>query len=416
MHPAGSRFELFVASRYLRAKRKQAVISVITVISVVGVAAGVMALVIALAINNGFRSALQKSFLGAYAHVNVMEKEPGYGIEKWHELMQKLKTLPHVVAVSPTLYSDVYIYSDVVVGGDGAVIKGIQPSSELETSDMLRNLKAGSLEGLRSSAGVPGIVLGEGLAASLGAKLGGVVNVISPQGEMTPFGPRPKTQPFRVVGVFSSGFYEIDSLWAYTSLRATQRLLSVEDVVNSIELKLDDIYKAPEVARAADKIVGPRLAAATWMEQNKRILNALNMERIVTFVTIGLIVLVAALNILITLIMMVMEKYRDIAILVSMGAKAAQIRRIFVYQGLLIGVVGTAIGLTIGHVLCYLADHYRWMRLDQEVYALSYVPFAPRWIDSVWIGALAILISFLATIYPARNASRIQPAEALRYE
>jgi lipoprotein-releasing system permease protein len=409
------RFEFFVARRYLKAKRKQAVISVISVISVVGVAAGVMALVIALAINNGFRKTLETSLLGAYAHVIVLEKEPGYGISDWRALETKLVKLPHVVAASPALYGQVYLYTGR--NSSGAVLKGIETGAELETSDMLRHLKAGSLAGLRPNADAPpGIILGTSLARSLGARLGGTVTLMSPQGELTPFGMRPNSQRFRVAGLFESGFYEIDSTWAFVSLTAAQRLLGLDDVVNSIELKLDDIYKAPEVAAEVDRVVGPKLAAQTWMEQNRHILNALNMERAVTFVTIGLIVLVAALNILITLIMMVMEKYRDIAILVSMGARQAQIRRIFMFQGVLIGVVGTAIGLVAGHVLSFLADKYHWIHLDEEVYALSFVPFSPRWIDSVWIAAMAIAISFLATIYPARNASRIAPAEGLRYE
>jgi lipoprotein-releasing system permease protein len=411
------RFEFFIARRYLKAKRKQAVISVISVISVVGVAAGVMALVVALAINNGFRKTLETSLLGAYAHIIVLEKEPGYGISDWRGLGAKLVKLPHVVAASPALYGQVYLYTDRGGSGAGATLKGIQTGAELETSDMLRHLKAGSLAGLRPNPdALPGIVLGSSLAKTVGASVGGTVTGMSPQGELTPLGMRPSSQRFRVVGLFESGFFEIDSTWAFTSLTVAQRLQGLEDVVNSIELKLDDIYQAPEVASQVDRVVGPKLAASTWMEQNRHILNALNMERAVTFVTIGLIVLVAALNILITLIMMVMEKYRDIAILVSMGAKQAQIRRIFMFQGVLIGVVGTAIGLAAGHLLSFLADTYRWVRLDEEVYALSFVPFAPRWIDSLWIAALAIAISFLATIYPARNASRIAPAEALRYE
>jgi lipoprotein-releasing system permease protein len=409
------RFEFFIARRYLKAKRKQAVISVISVISVVGVAAGVMALVIALAINNGFRKTLEVSLLGAYAHINVTEKEPGYGIADWRGLETKLTKLPHIVAAAPALYGQVYLYTDRA--SSGAVMKGIETGAELETSDMLRHLKAGSLAGLRPNPdALPGIVLGASLAQTLGAHLDATVTVMSPQGELTPFGQRPSSQRFRVVGLFESGFFEIDSTWAFASLTAAQRLLGLDDVVNSVELKLDDIYRAPEVATRVDGVVGPKLAASTWMEQNRHIFSALNMERAVTFVTIGLIVLVAALNILITLIMMVMEKHRDIAILVSMGAKQAQIRRIFMFQGVLIGVVGTTVGLTAGHVLSFLADKYRWVRLDEEVYALSFVPFAPRWIDSVWIAALAIAISFLATIYPARNASRIAPAEALRYE
>ena len=409
------RFEFFIARRYLKAKRKQAVISVISVISVVGVAAGVMALVVALAINNGFRKTLETSLLGAYAHILVLEKEPGYGIADWRGLGEKLVKVPHVVAASPALYGPVYLYTEGKASG--ATLKGIQTGAELETSDMLRRLKAGSLAGLRPNPdALPGIILGSSLAQTVGARLGGTITVMSPQGELTPFGPRPSSQRFRVVGLFESGFFEIDSTWAFSSLTAAQHLQGLEDVVNSIELKLDDIYRAPEVASQVDRVVGPKLAAQTWMEQNRHILSALNMERSVTFVTIGLIVLVAALNILITLIMMVMEKYRDIAILVSMGAKQAQIRRIFMFQGVLIGVVGTAIGLASGHLLSFLADTYRWVRLDEEVYALSFVPFAPRWVDSVWIAALAIVISFLATIYPARNASRIAPAEALRYE
>jgi len=413
MKPSTTGFELFVARRYLRAKRKQAVISIITVISVLGVAAGVMALVIALAINNGFRNMLQGSLLGAYAHVNVMEKEPGPGIEDWPATIAKLRKLPHVVAASPALYGQVYL---IGASPDGAVLKGIQTEAEVKTSDMLRNLKAGSLDNLKTTGGLPGIILGAKLAQTLGTTMNGVIKVICPDREITPFGPRSEVYRFRVVGLFESGFYEIDSAWAFTSLGSAQTILSVGDVVNSIELKLDDIYRAPEVARLADQAVGPRLAAQTWMEQNKHILSALNMEKAVTWVTIGLIVLVAALNILITLVMMVMEKYRDIAILVSMGAQAAQIRRVFQFQGVLIGAVGTALGLAAGHTLSFLADKYRWIRLDEEVYQLSYVPFDPRWVDSIWIAALAILISFVATLYPARAASRIAPAEALRYE
>ena len=218
------------------------------------------------------------------------------------------------------------------------------------------------------------------------------------------------------MGIFESGFYEIDDNWAYTSLPAAQQALSLEDVVNQIEVKLDDLNRAPEVAHEIEKIAGPKYATTTWMERNHQLLNALKMERAVTVVTIGLIELVAALNILITLVMMVMEKYRDIAVLMSMGARRAQIRRIFMLQGVLIGVVGTAIGLVVGYTLCYFANRYRWIRLDEPVYALSFVPFEPRWVDGVWVAAAAILVSFLATIYPARNATRIAPAEVLRYE
>ncbi len=261
------RFEFFIARRYLKAKRKQAVISVISVISVVGVAAGVMALVVALAINNGFRKTLETSLLGAYAHIIVLEKEPGYGISDWRGQEAKLVKLPHVLAASPALYGQVYLYGDGSPSGAGATLKGIQTGAELETSDMLRHLKAGSLAGLRPNPdALPGILLGSSLAQTLGARLGGTVTAMSPQGELTPFGPRPTSQRFRVVGLFESGFFEIDSTWAYSSLTAAQRLLGLEDVVNSIELKLDDIYKAPEVASRVDGVVGPKLKASTWME------------------------------------------------------------------------------------------------------------------------------------------------------
>jgi lipoprotein-releasing system permease protein len=409
---APSQFELFVARRYLRAKRKQAVISVITVISVMGVAAGVMALVIALAINNGFRNTLQRSLLGATAHVTLLAKDPSEGIPNWRDLDPKLRKLAHVTDASPGLYGTV-LMSGPTQSAE-AHLKGIPVESP---PDLLIHLKEGSFEDLKKTSGFPGIVLGSRLAQSTGILLHSVVNAISPQGVMTPMGPHITRFPFRVVGIFETGFFDIDNGWAFTALPSAQQVFGIHtDVVSTIDLKLDDIYQAPEVARAAEKIAGPKLNATTWMEQFHQILSALNMEKIVTAVTIGLIQLVGALNILITLIMMVMEKNRDIAILMSMGARREQIRRIFMAQGLLIGIVGTVIGLVLGYSLSFLADRYHWLRLDQDVYALSYVPFAPRWIDGVWIAAAAIAVSFIATIYPARNATRIAPAEALRYE
>ena len=411
-----SSFELFVARRYLKARRKEAVISVITAISILGVAAGVMALIVALAINNGFRDTLQRNLLGAMAHINVQEKEPRNGIENWEALAAKIRQLPHVTAVGPALYTPIFFSGPVM--SQGGILKGVDIGAEMQISDTLRHLKAGSVDRLRVApdGGVPGIILGARLAEDIGILQNSMVNVTSPQGELTPFGPRPSIRRFRVVGIFESGFYDIDDRWAYTSLEAAQQALSLQDVVNQIEVKLDDLNRAPEVARTIQKIAGPKYATTTWMERNRQLLNALKMEKAVTVVTIGLIELVAALNILITLVMMVMEKYRDIAVLMSMGARRAQIRRIFMLQGILIGVVGTAIGLVAGYGLCYFADRYRWIRLDEQVYALSFVPFEPRWVDGVWVAAAAILVSFLATIYPARNATRIAPAEVLRYE
>ena len=406
-------FEFFIASRYLRAKRKQAVISIITVISIAGVAAGVMALVIGIAINNGFRDTLQRSLLGATAHVDVLSKDQEEGIANWRELDPKFRQLPHVISVAPNLYGGVYLVGPIQ--SQGADIKGIPVDNP---PDMLKHLKQGSVQRLRDTGALPGIILGSGLALKTGMLLDSVVNVFSSRFEMTPLNPMhfPAPFKFRVVGIFESGFYDLDSTFAFTSLSSAQVIFNVGDVVNSIELRLDDIYKAPDVAKLADTIASPKLNATTWMEQYHQILDALSMERIVTAVTIGLIEIVAALNILITLIMMVMEKNREIAVLMSMGATRRQIRKIFKLQGALIGVVGTAVGLAVGFTLSILADHYRWLRLNEDVYSLAYVPFNPRWQDAIWIAAAAIFVSLIATLYPAQAATAIAPEEALRYE
>lgn len=409
-------FEFFIAKRYLRARRKEAVISVITAISIIGVAAGVMALIIALAVNNGFRVTLQRNLLGAMAHVNVEEKLVEEGIVEWRDMTARISEVPRVTAAAPVLYAPVFLTGPLQQ--KGAILKGVDVASELRISDALRNLKEGSVQRLRNPDpnDYPGIILGARLSADTGMVLNSVVTVVSPQGELTPMGPRPNIRRFRVVGVFETGFFEIDDLWAYTSLPAAQEALSLDNVVNRIEVKIDDLDAAPEVARQVEAIAGPRFVVSTWMERNRQLLNALKMERAVTIITIGLIELVAALNILIVLVMMVMEKYRDIAILMSMGARRRQIRRIFMLQGVLIGVVGAIIGLTAGYTLSYFADTYRWVRLDEAVYSLSFVPFEPRWIDGVWVAAAAVLVSFVATLYPARSATRISPAEVLRYE
>ena len=408
-----SGFETFVARRYLRAKRKEAVVSIVTVISVVGVAAGVMALIIALAVNNGFRNELQKNLLGATAHVDVLEKEPSTGIENWEALAARLRKIPHVVAVAPALYSPIFFQGPAL--SKGGILKGVDVDLELQTTDILHRMQSGSADRLKKQDAFPGIIMGSTLARDTGMTLNAVVTTVS-QGEMTPFGPRPNVRKFRVVGIFETGFFQLDESWAFTSLASAQQALSLPDVVNEIELKLDDQNLAPQVTKAVQRLLSPKLAATNWIEQNKPLFNAFRIEKYVTILTIGLIELVAALNILISLVMMVMEKYRDIAVLMSMGARRNQIRKIFMLQGMLIGITGTAIGLVVGYTLCYFAGHFRWIRLDEQVYALSYVPFEPRAWDGVWVAAMAILISFLATIYPARNASRLAPTEVLRYE
>ena len=407
-------FELFVAIRYLMAKRKQAVVSIITAISILGVGAGVMAMVIALAINAGFRGTLQRNLLGATAHVSVLEKEPSEGITNYRDLIRRLAREPGITEVSPTLYGTVLLAGPL--HSSGAILKGIPPPSEMPRPAALARLKEGVFRGWEPADGFPPVILGAQLARSLGMRLNSVVRVISPQGEMTPFGPRLAEHRFRVTGVFESGFYDLDSAWAFASIPAVQRVLAVGDVVNSIELRVANIETASAIARAIEPLIGPKLATTHWMEQNRQLMNALRMEKAVTAITIGLIQLVAALNILISLVMMVMEKHRDVALLMAMGANERQIRRIFQMQGLLIGVVGAVGGLIAGYTLSYLADRGRWIQLDEAVYALSFVPFEPRWLDGVWISAAALLVSFLATIYPARKASRIAPAEALRYE
>ena len=410
-------FELFIASRYLRARRKHTVVSVITVISVIGVAAGVMALVIAMAVTTGFRNSLQRSLLGAMAHINVVPRVPGEGIEDWRSLMARLRAAPHVTAAAPALYSPVLIVG--AVNSKPGVLKGIDVDLELAISDTLRHLKEGSLDRLRDrDAKPPGILLGKHMVDDTGIRVRNRIQVLSPEGgDMNPlYGPMPTARPFLVAGVFESGFYEFDDGYAFASIAGVQKMLGLEDEVNAIELKVDDLNRAPEIAEDLGKLLGPHFTATAWQEQNTHLFDAMRGERIVTIIIIGLIELVAALNILIVLVMMVMEKYRDIAVLMSMGARRQQIRTIFMMQGVLIGVVGSAIGLTLGYTLCYFAEKYKWIRIDESVYAFSYVPFETHWVHAIWIAAAAILISFLATLYPARNATRILPAEVLRYE
>ena len=466
------RFELFIARRYLRAKRRQAFIGIITGISIVGVAAGVASLVVALAINNGFRQDLQQRLLGSTSHISLLRVADD-GIKDWPALMERLSKQPHVVAAAPAIFEQVLISRGP--RARGAVLKGMIPKYERQVGDLLSSVKQGSAAALEESsshpvdssgptdssgmenraggaraatpaaaapatstgkskaasddespddlagvqarvAAMPPIVLGKDMAESLGATVGSVVLVTSPQGELTPFGMVPKYNRFRVAGIFNSGFFDYDSSWAFVRLADAQQLFWLGDLISVLEFKVDDIYKADKISSDLEDAAGKGFMATNWMEQNKALFHALRLERLVTFITIGLIVFVAALNILISLIMMVMEKTKDIAVLMSMGTRKAQVRNVFIAQGMLIGVIGTAIGLALGYAISYAGGHYHVISLSPEVYSIDYVPFAPRLVDGAIVAVVAVGISFVATLYPSWSASRILPAEALRYE
>ena len=363
------RFELFVAVRYLRAKRRQAVVGVITVISIAGVAAGVASLIIALAITNGMRRDLQDRLLGSTAHVQLM-RVASDGIRNWRSLTARLEQLPHVKAAAPGLYEQVLVSHGARSGG--ALIEGIIPRQERRVSDLLSSVTIGSATALepdsQRQAGPPPIVIGYDLADTIDAKVGTTVLVTSPQGELTPLGLIPKFQRFRVAGIFHSGFYQYDSSMAFTSLADAQRLFGEPDVVSIISFKVDDLYRADEIGRSIEQAAGPGFLTTNWMEQNRPLFRALKLEQIVTFIVIGLIVCVAALNILTALTMMVMEKTRDIAVMMSFGVQPRQVRLIFLLQGLLIGFTGTLLGLIGGYVLSFLGGHYRFPLIRRGVF------------------------------------------------
>lgn len=412
------RFELFIAARYLRAKRRQAVVGVITAISVIGVAAGVASLIIALAITNGMRRDLQDRLLGSTSHIELM-RVAGDGIKNWRPLLERLKKTPHVTAAAPGLYGQVLISHGVRSGG--GLIKGIIPADEKTVGDLLQKIDEGSaaeLEPVASSTEIqplPPIVIGKDMADEIGVKVGDSVVVTSPQGELTPLGLVPKYQKCMVVGIFKSGFYQYDSSYAFMRLRDAQRLFSEPDWISVISFKVDDLYKADQIARVIEQESGKGFQTTNWMEQNRELFRALRLEQIVTFIVLALIVCVAALNILIALTMMVMEKTRDIAVLMSFGVTEMQVRRIFLLQGLLISVIGTVLGLILGYAVSWVGGHYRFP-LDASVYSIDYLPFAPRLRDAVIVAAVSLGVSLLATLYPSGSAAKVLPAEALRYE
>ncbi len=427
------RFELYVAARYLRAKRRQAVVGLVTTISIAGVAAGVAALIIALAITNGMRRDLQERLLGSSSHVELMRVKSD-GIRKWQPLIERLRHLPHVTAAAPGIYEEVMVSRGPRAGF--ALVKGIDPAPERTVSNLLDSITSGSAKDLdpdaQASAGsmasvandafstaisaaYPPLIIGKDLAENIGAQVGDSVLVTSPQGELTPLGLTPKYQRFRVVGIFHSGFYQYDAAWAFTRLVDAQRLFSEPDVLSVISFKVDNLEHAPAIGRQIEQAAGAGFMTTNWMEQNRELFRALKLEQEVTFIVIALIVIVAALNILIALTMMVMEKTRDIAVMMSFGVEPGQVRRIFLLQGLLISVVGTALGLVLGYLAAWAGGHYHF-QLSPEVYSIDTLPFAPRALDGVIVAAVSIGISLLATLYPSYAAARIRPAEALRYE
>jgi lipoprotein-releasing system permease protein len=423
--PLPMRFELFIAARYLRAKRRQAVVGLVTLISVAGVAAGVAALIVALAITSGMRRDLQDRLLSSTAHVMLMRVQND-GIRNWRPLLERVRHLPHVTAAAPGMYEQVMVSHPPRAGF--AMLKAILPDQERTVSDLLGKITVGSAKDLEpvssdardtaavsSNAGPPPLVIGDELAQTLGVSVGDAVMVTSPQGELTPLGVIPSFRPFRVVGIFHSGFYQYDSGLAFLRLSDAQRLFSEPDLITVISFKVDDLDQAPTIAKEIEQAAGPGFQTDNWVAQNRELFRALALEKIVTFIIIGLIVLVAALNILIALTMMVMEKTRDIAVLMSFGVFPEQVRRIFLMQGLLISLLGTAAGLVLGYVGCWAGAHYR-IPLPSDVYSIDTLPFAPAWRDGVMVAFVSIGVSLLATIYPSSSAAAILPAEALRYE
>jgi len=411
------RFELFLAARYLKAKRRQAVVGVVTAISITGVAAGVAALVIALAITNGMQRDLQDRLIGSTAHVQLMSID-GKGIRNWRPLLERLRHVPHVTAAAGELDEQVLVARGARDGG--ALIEGILPDEEKTVSGILSAASPAAVQALdpqtETNGAYPPILLGSDLAATVGASVGDSVMVVSPQGELTPIGILPKSVRFRLAGTFHTGFYQYDTEWGYVRLADAQKLFDEPDLLSVISFKVDDLNHAPEIAQSIEQAAGKGYMTTNWTEQNRELFRALSEERVVTFIVIALIVIVAALNILIALTMMVMEKTRDIAVMMSFGVAPGQVRRVFLLEGLLIGVVGTVIGLALGYLASWAGGHYHFIHLSPDVYSIDTLPFAPRPLDGVIVSAVSIGISLLATLYPSSAAARVLPAEALRYE
>jgi lipoprotein-releasing system permease protein len=405
-------FELHVALRYLLAKRKQAFISVISLISTLGVTVGVMALVIALALMTGLQDELRDRILGATPHIFVFKRS---GITDYQAEIDRLKQMPHVTGAAPAIIGKALVSA----AGDEAFIniKGIDPGLEPGVTEIGPAMRSGSLaEVTRPEPDAhDAILLGTDLAAQLGVSAGDSITILTSQGTLTPMGMMPRTRQLRVAGTFNLGFYEIDSQTGLVSIPVAKRLLDKQNV-DAIQLRLDDIYAAPRVANDITEKFGTDYVAQDWTDVNQSLFSALWLEKMAISLTIGLIVMVAALNIVASLILLVMEKHRDIAILKTMGASARSVTAIFMMQGLIIGLVGTSVGAALGFTASRILDRYKLIRVPVDVYQVSHVPFKVLPLDFALVILAAIVVCFVATIYPSRQAARLDPAQALRYE
>ncbi len=417
------RYEWFVGLRYLKAKRKQTFISVITFTSVAGVTLGVMALIVVLAVMSGFEKTLKEKILGTQAHL-VLLKAGQEGMDHYEEVAKRVEDVKGVVSAAPFIFNQVMLSSESNVSG--VVLKGIDPDRVGKVTELAHNLKAGSLQNLKKDGeeGLPGIILGVELAKHLSVSLNDPIQVISPLGTMTPMGMMPKMRRYRVVGIFNSGMYEYDNTMAYVSLESAQKFFGMGFSVTGIEIKTDDIYKVKMIGKEIRRKMGFPFWTKDWMEMNRNLFSALRLEKIAMFIILVLIVLVAGFNIVSMLIMVVMEKSKDIAILKSMGAPSNGILKIFIVEGLVIGVVGTVLGTVLGlgaafnleKVTEFTENLFGFKILASDVYYIDKLPSQVNPVDVGLIIITAILISLLATLYPSWRASRLDPAEALRYE